>query len=104
MSAFLACVLVASAGTLALRLFFLGRDEPVPSPDMLRAAMEHLPVSILSALVFREFILGGPGLTARLFSASVAVLLALTLRKDIVTILGGLLAYWAFTALSPLSP
>jgi branched-subunit amino acid transport protein len=101
MGGFYAAVGLAALATLALRLAFLGRREPVPAPGFLRPAMEHIPVSVLSALVFREFLLGGEGLTARLVAAFAALCLALGLRRDLITILGGLLAYWLAAAFLP---
>jgi branched-subunit amino acid transport protein len=91
---FLAALILASAGTQALRLVFLGRKDTAKAPAFLGKAMDYVPASILSALVFQEFFLGGGPLRPRIAAGVVALALALRPGRDVVTILGGLLAYW----------
>jgi branched-subunit amino acid transport protein len=86
-----------SLGTQLLRLVFLGRKTPPKTPAFLKRAMEYVPVSILAALVFQEFFLGQGPLAPRLIAALAAILLFLGLARDLITILGGLIVYWAAT-------
>ncbi|MDR2405868.1 MAG: AzlD domain-containing protein [Deltaproteobacteria bacterium] len=99
MTNFLIVLIFASLGTQFLRLFFLGGKNPPPTPSALKPAMEFVPVSILSALVFTEFFASDTSLTPRLITAFVAILLSLGLGRDLITILGGLFVYWLSTTL-----
>jgi branched-subunit amino acid transport protein len=99
MTSFLIALFFASLGTQLLRLFFLGGKNPQPTPSFMKPAMEFVPVSILSALVFTEFFASDGALTPRLITAFVAIILSLGLGRDIITILGGLFVYWLSSAL-----
>jgi branched-subunit amino acid transport protein len=85
-----------------LRLFFLGRGEPVPAPEFLKGAMEFVPVSILGALVFLEFHHGPAQPVPKILAALAAILLSFSLGRDLLTILGGLLVYWLAVNFPPL--
>ncbi|MDR2461283.1 MAG: AzlD domain-containing protein [Deltaproteobacteria bacterium] len=89
---------LAALGTFLLRAIFLAAQEPPSAPKVLEVAMDFVPIAVLSALVFQEFFVDKP-LLPSLGSALVALVLALTLGKDILTIAGGLLAYFIFTGL-----
>jgi branched-subunit amino acid transport protein len=88
-----ACLALAAGLTFILRSVFLAAKTPWKIPKGLGVAMDFVPVSVLAALVFQEFFYSGP-LFPSLASALAALSLALFVRKDLLTIGGGLAVYW----------
>jgi branched-subunit amino acid transport protein len=88
-----AALALAAFLTFILRSFFLASKKPLRLPKSLMLAMDFVPVSVLAALVFQEFFFAGP-LFPSLMSALAALALALFLGRDLLTIGGGLAAYW----------
>ncbi|MDR2611618.1 MAG: AzlD domain-containing protein [Deltaproteobacteria bacterium] len=91
---------LAAAGTAVLRSLLLTIRRPLSPPPRLAAAMEYVPVSILGALVFQGFLLGGGPLLPRLAAGLAALSIALAFGRDLLTIAGGLLVYWVLDSLA----
>ncbi|MDR3155264.1 MAG: AzlD domain-containing protein [Deltaproteobacteria bacterium] len=99
MSGFWLALLLAAGGTMALRSFALSLKKPLSPPPKVADAMNYVPVSVLAALVFHEFFLGGAALFPRLAAALAALALALAFGRDLLTIAGGLLVFWLLDVL-----
>jgi branched-subunit amino acid transport protein len=85
---------IAALGTLALRLAFLGRSRPPKLPAWARKAMAHVPAAVLGALALPEFFnLPNPSLAPALAFAAY-LLAAMLTRRDYLSIVAGLAAYW----------
>jgi branched-subunit amino acid transport protein len=100
MPGFWLALLLAAGGTGVLRTIFLASRRPPRTPSWLAPAMEYVPVSILSALVFQGFLMGDGPLFPRLAAAAAALAAALAFSRDFLTIACGLLAYWILDALN----
>jgi branched-subunit amino acid transport protein len=99
MEGFWPALALVTAGTFVLRTFLLARRRPAAFPPRVAAAMGYVPVSILAALVCREFLLGDGPVFPRLAAGAAALCLALAFGKDLLTIAAGLGIFWLLGAM-----
>ena len=96
-SSFWPTLALAAFLTFILRSVFLAAKRPLRTPQALSSAIDFVPVSVLSALVFQEFFYAAP-LFPSLLSGLLALGLALFVGRDLLTIGCGLAFYWFLTA------
>ncbi len=97
MSSYWAPVLIVAAVTFLFRYSCLGGKLVSGFPPLLKLCLEYVPVSIMATMVAlgffigedKSFILSPPHLA----SALVAMLAAIYLKKDLITILLGLVTF-----------
>lgn len=90
--------LAIALGTFICRYSFVGGKLKFQMPELIRRALEYVPVSVLATLVAmgffldqtKDFVLYPPSLAA----AGAAAGAALKFRRDLLTIIVGLGVYW----------
>lgn len=91
-------VVVIGLGTLIYRLSFFGGLVKFTPPRQLKKALEYVPVSVMAALVGLGFFINAEGAFSlygpSLAAAAVATAVAVSFRRDLLTIIIGLAVYW----------
>jgi len=97
-------VLAAGVVTFATRLSFITLLSSAQVPDWFARALRHVPVAVLTAIVFPELLMRDGTLAigadnSRLIAGAVAIALAWTTKKTLPTIAAGMFLLWGLEAI-----